>query len=117
LATRFLGALLMAVLLAFPVASALACLEMISSGDDCPMEPEGSQPTPQPAKMSCCYLSAAEPATAMAPFRLHEGTAVVVAPLIAAPTPVVPRQAAVAPHGLSPGQSSSLQQLYCVFLI
>jgi hypothetical protein len=109
--------LLVALLLAFPAASALACAEMLAGEDDCPMEHEGTQPAPAPAKMKCCYVSATEPATGTAPVKLHKVVADAVPSVAEAPAPEVAPQPSFALHGLSPGQSSSLQQLYCVFLI
>jgi hypothetical protein len=108
---------LVALLLALPAASALACFEMQVRADDCPMEQEGTQPAPTPAKMSCCYVSAVEPATGTAPVKLHKVVAEAVPPVAAVPAPAVAPQPDFALHGLSPGSSSSLQQLYCVFLI
>jgi hypothetical protein len=108
---------LVALLLAFPAASALACLEMLASADDCPMEHEGTQPAPTPAKMKCCYVSATVPATGTAPVKLPKVVAGAVPSVADAPAPVATPQMSIALHGLSPGSSSSLQQLYCVFLI
>ena len=113
---KLVGVALIAVLLAMPAASAWACAEMLASEDACPMEQEGTQPAPAPAKMGCCYVSAVEPATGTAPVKLKM-VADAVPPVAAAPAPVVAPQAIFALHGRSPGQSSSLQQLYCVFLI
>ena len=114
---RLAGALLAAALLAMPAASAWACVEMLTSEDACPMEQEGTQPAPAPAKMSCCYVSAVEPATGTAPVKLHKVIADAVPPAVGLHAPVVGPQTTFALDGLSPGQSSSLLQLYCVFLI
>jgi hypothetical protein len=90
---------------------------MLTSEDACPMEQEGTQPAPTPAKMSCCYVSAVEPAMGTGPVKLHKLVAYAVPPVAAVATPIVPPQTTFALHGQSPGRSSSLQQLFCVFLI
>jgi len=105
------------VLLALPTASAMACAEMLASTDDCPMEQGGTQPTPEPTKTSCCYASAAEPAVGSTPVKLLKAAIAVAPQAVAAPAPAVPQQTQYSLHGSSPGHGSSLQQLFCVFLI
>ena len=115
--SKLTGAILIAVLLLLPVVSALACQQMLASTDACPMEQEGTQPSPKPAKMSCCYVSAAELAPGVTPLKVYQVAAVVALPVIAAPAPTLQHVAPISLHGPSPGHSSSLQQLFCVFLI
>lgn len=118
LRSRFTGVALIAVLVLLPASSALACWQMLDAANECPMEQEGTQPTPQPAKTSCCYLSAAEPVSGATPFKLHKAAAVVALPVATAPVLVeVPQPTQFSLHGPPPGHGSSLQQLNCVFLI
>lgn len=115
--SKLTGAVLVAVLVLLPVASALACWEMLASAEECPMGEESTHPTPQPPKANCCYLSAAEPVSGATPFKLHIVAAAVVPSVAIALAPPVPQPVQVSLHGPPPGQSSSLQQLNCVFLI
>lgn len=117
MSSRLAGVVVVAVLVLLPATSALACWQMLDSADACPMEQEDSQPTPQPAKTSCCYASAAEPVSGATPFKLHKVAAVVALPVVTAPAPTIPEPSQFALHGPPPGHSSSLQQLNCVFLI
>ncbi len=114
---RLTGLTLVAVVVLLPATSALACWQMLDRADECPMEQEGTQPTPDPARMSCCYVSAAEPATGSTPVELLKAVTAVAPLVVAAPAPAVPQQVPYSLHGSSPGHGSSLQQLFCVFLI
>lgn len=116
MAHKLASVAVIAVLLALPASSALACAEMLASADECPMD-EGRQPTPEPAKTSCCYISAAEPAVGSTPVKLLKGAIAVAPQVVAAPAPAVPQQPQYSLHGSSPGHGSSLQQLFCIFLI
>ena len=117
MAHKLASVAVIAVLLALPASSALACAEMLASADECPMENEGGQPAPEPAKTSCCYISAAEPAVGSTPVKLLKATVLAAPHTVAAPAPAVPQQPQYSLHGSSPGHGSSLQQLFCIFLI
>ena len=117
MSSRFTGAILIGVLLLLPAMSALACWQMLAKTHECPMEPAGTQPSPKTTKMSCCYVSATELASGAKPFKMDQAAAAVSLPVIAAPAPTLQHQAPFSLHGPSPGHSSSLQTLYCVFLI
>ncbi|MGH8677080.1 MAG: hypothetical protein ACREUQ_01855 [Burkholderiales bacterium] len=114
---RLGSVVVIAVLLALPASSAVACVEMLASTDDCPMEQGSTQPTPEPAKTSCCYVSAVEPAVGSTPVKLVKAVVAVVPQVVAAPAPAVVPQTPYSLHGSSPGHGSSLQQLFCVFRI
>lgn len=114
--------LVAALLLLQPLAALSACLPAEAAASDCCPMPHPSAPadpvTAVPGAPDCCAISSSEPAPSPAVAKGAEASRV---PVLAAAAGVEPRVEAEAPALLAsvapPRTGSSLQTLYCVFLV
>ncbi len=114
--------LVAALLLLQPLAALSVCLPAEAAASDCCPMPHPASPAEPlraaPGGPDCCAISSSEPTPSPA---VAKGTEASRVPVLAAATGVEPHREAEAPALLasasSPRTGSSLQTLYCVFLI